>query len=145
MFGSRFGGAPGLLRILALAVLPMFLNNSIPYSMIARRKQLVYVPINLAALGFNVGGNLLLIPHFGAIASAALTGLTEVVVLALSLTAMRRAFGFLPPLRPFLKVSIGLGAACLVYLALSELSYILAAHRVTSRETAVGGSGRYRW
>ncbi|HLZ09883.1 MAG TPA: polysaccharide biosynthesis C-terminal domain-containing protein, partial [Chloroflexota bacterium] len=128
--------APSLLRILSLAVLPMFLNNSIPYSMIARRKQMIYVPINFAALVFNIGGNLLLIPHFGARASAGLTGLTELLVLALSLTAMRCAFGFLPPLQPLIAVFFSLLAACAVYLAASNLSYILGA--VSSLATFAG-------
>jgi O-antigen/teichoic acid export membrane protein len=127
MFGARFVGASGLLRILSLAVLPMFLNNSIPYSMIARRKQVIYVPINAAALIFNVSGNYLLIPHFGSVASAVLTDLTELLVLMLSLTAMRRAFGFLPSLRSF----FGAGAALLVaggaYLVAVQLNYFLAA------------------
>jgi len=56
-----------------------------------------------------------------------LTGLTEVLVLALSLTAMRRSFGYLPTLRPVFGAGLALGTACAVHLAESDLSYPVAA------------------
>lgn len=127
VFGERFVGASGLLRILSLAVLPMFLNNSLPYSMIARRKQAIYVPISAAALVFNVVGNYLLIPHFGSVASAVLTGLTEVLVLSLSLTAMRTTFGFLPSMGSLFGAGASLFVAVGTYLATVSNSYVLAA------------------
>jgi O-antigen/teichoic acid export membrane protein len=99
LFGARFADAPGLLRVLSLAVLPMFLNNVLPYAMIARRRQAVYVAINFVALAVNLGGNVLLIPLFGPFACAWLTVVTECLVLCLSLMAMRRALGFVPTLK----------------------------------------------
>ena len=47
---------------------------------------------NLVAVTVNVAGNLLLIPHFGAWACAALTLLTECVVCAGSLWSLSRRF-----------------------------------------------------
>jgi O-antigen/teichoic acid export membrane protein len=127
MFGARFAGAPSLLRILSLAVLPLFLNNSIPFAMIARQKQNIYVPINAAALLFNFVGNYVLIPHFGSVASAVLTGSTEVLVLALSLAAMRRAFGSLPPLDSLFRTGVALLGGCAFYLLVENSSYPAAA------------------
>ncbi len=98
LFGAHFADAPQLLRVLALAVLPMFLNNVIPYAMIAQRRQAVYVWINLGALALNLGGNVLLIPRFGPLASAWLTVLTEIVVLCSSLAAVWWALRFVPGL-----------------------------------------------
>jgi O-antigen/teichoic acid export membrane protein len=98
LFGARFGDTPPLLRVLSLAVLPMFLNNVIPYAMIAQRRQAVYIWINLGALVVNLGGNLLLIPRFGPLASAWLTVLTECVVLCVSLIAVWSVLRFVPGL-----------------------------------------------
>jgi O-antigen/teichoic acid export membrane protein len=126
LFGQRFVDAPGLLRILSLAIFPMFLNNTIPYAMIARRRQEYYIPINLVALIFNVVGNLVLIPHFGSVASAILTGLTETLVLTMSLAAIWKTMGFLPPLETTAGLGLSLAVGCAIYLVVHPLSSLLA-------------------
>jgi O-antigen/teichoic acid export membrane protein len=64
--------------------------------MIAQRRQAVYVWINLGALIVNLVGNMLLIPRFGAQASAWLTVVTESGVLCVSLIAIWSALHFVP-------------------------------------------------
>jgi len=106
LFGAQFSGAPDLLKVLAIAVPPLFLNSVIPYAMIAQRRQAVYIWINLAALAINLGGNLLLIPRFGAVACAWLTVTTECLVLTLSLSAVWWTLHFVPGLDRVRRVRI---------------------------------------
>ena len=127
IFGVKFVESAGLLRILSLAVLPMFLNAGLQHAIIARRKHVLYLPINAAALVFNVVGNYVLIPHFGSVASAALTGLTEILVLTVTVVAMRRALGMAFSLRPFLGACTAFIVAIVVYLVTVQQNDLLAA------------------
>jgi O-antigen/teichoic acid export membrane protein len=126
LYGSRFAAASGLLRILAFAIFPMLLNNTIPYVMIAQRRQAIYVWINLVAFLLNVGANILLIPTYGATASAWLTAITEAVVLALSLVAIRHTLGFLPPFGIPIRAAASAALACCAYTVTAGLSPVLA-------------------
>jgi O-antigen/teichoic acid export membrane protein len=118
LFGARFGGSGSFLRILAAAVVPMFINAVFPYAMIARRRPAPYVWINVAALTLNVGANLVLIPVYGPTASAWLTVLTEFLVLALSLSTIRRTLGYVPSARPPILAVVAAIVAALAHLAL---------------------------
>ncbi|MEZ4572933.1 MAG: flippase [Thermomicrobiales bacterium] len=71
-----------LLRILVLFAPLSFLNGVFQYVLIAQGKQRDIVPAFAAAVLFNIVGNLLLVPWFGAAAAAALTVLTEIVIFA---------------------------------------------------------------
>ena len=69
-----------LLRILIFFAPLSFLNGVFQYVLIARGQQRQIVPAFAAAVIFNVAGNLLLAPLYGAIAAAVLTVATEVVI-----------------------------------------------------------------
>jgi O-antigen/teichoic acid export membrane protein len=71
-----------LLRILVLFAPLSFLNGVFQYVLVAQGRQRRIIPAFAAAVLFNIAGNLLLVPWFGARASATLTVLTEIVIFA---------------------------------------------------------------
>lgn len=73
--------AATLLRILVWFAPLSFLNGVIQYVLVAAGKQHRIVPAFLAAVAFNFGANLMLVPTYGTRAAAAVTVLTEIVIL----------------------------------------------------------------
>lgn len=81
--GSSFSLAPQALRVLLLS-LPLFFTSSLfLFQMIAQNQQKIVPFIYLAAAVFNVVLNLIFIPDYGFMASAWITGATELLILIL--------------------------------------------------------------
>ncbi len=78
-----------LLRILTLSVPVFFLTSPLMWIYIVFKKQKQLIFIYAAALFFNTLANWYLIPRFGTVASAVLTGLSELVVLVLGYWGVR--------------------------------------------------------
>jgi O-antigen/teichoic acid export membrane protein len=74
--------------------------------------------LNVLALVFNVGLNLLLIPRYGIVAAAIITVASELLILAGSYFLMRRYFNFFPaPRTLFPAIVAAVVMAGLLYLA----------------------------
>ena len=78
---SEYAQAIVPLQILSLSVPIFFITSPLMWDYIALGKQQKLLPIYALGLVSNVVLNLLLIPRFGALAAAATTGLSELIVL----------------------------------------------------------------
>jgi O-antigen/teichoic acid export membrane protein len=94
--GDEFGDAATPLRILLAAGALAWVNGVFGYALIAKDRQMSALWLNLSALAFNVGLNLLLVPRYGIVVAAAVTVASEVLILAGSYVLMRRYFDFFP-------------------------------------------------
>jgi O-antigen/teichoic acid export membrane protein len=94
--GKDFAGAAEPLRILLAAGALAWINGVFGYALIARDRQASALWLNVLALGFNVGLNLVLIPPYGIVAAAIVTVASEIVILLGSYWLMRRYFDFFP-------------------------------------------------
>ena len=80
-----------LLRILIWFAPISFINGVFQYVLVAMNQQRRLVPAFVAAVTFNLVGNMLLVPIYGARASAALTICTEIVIFAALVIVARQA------------------------------------------------------
>jgi PST family polysaccharide transporter len=89
VYGDAYQAASEALRVLSLSIPLFFVNYALTHQVIAWDGQRRYLAITCAALGSNVGANLLLIPAYGMVGAAWATLFTELVVLAGCLLALR--------------------------------------------------------
>ena len=94
--GDDFSGAVEPLRILLAAGALAWVNGVFGLALIAKNRQMSALWLNVVALVFNVGLNLLLIPRYGIVVAAIITVASEVLILGGSYVLMRRYFNFFP-------------------------------------------------
>ncbi len=92
---SSYAHAEGVLRLLAVALLMIFLTNAFFQTLIALNRQRILIRLTAVVLVVNVACNCALIPPFGATGAAYALIASEVISLALSLRAYREV-GRLP-------------------------------------------------
>lgn len=90
--GKEFFPAVLLLRILLGATFFSYLNHLTGYSMVALGEQKKLFQFSLVALAINFFLNLIFIPHFGAIAAAVATILTELSLFVLTKNFLKRKY-----------------------------------------------------
>ncbi|HEU4321662.1 MAG TPA: oligosaccharide flippase family protein [Roseiflexaceae bacterium] len=95
--GDYLPGAADALAILAWFLPLSFLNGLLQYVLIAVNRQGVITRAFAAGAAFNLAANLLAVPRYGLYAAAAITILSELVLLGLFLPALREE-GLVPPL-----------------------------------------------
>jgi O-antigen/teichoic acid export membrane protein len=100
--GEDFEDAAEPLRLLLAAGALAWINGVFGYALIAKERQMSALWLNLSALAFNVGLNLLLVPRYGIVVAAAVTVASEMLILAGSYVLMRRYFDFFPAPRTLL-------------------------------------------
>jgi O-antigen/teichoic acid export membrane protein len=108
--GDEFGDAATPLRILLAAGALAWVNGVFGYALIAKERQMSALWLNLSALAFNVGLNLLLVPRYGIVVAAAVTVASEVLILAGSYVLMRRYFDFFPAPRTLIPALVAAAA-----------------------------------
>lgn len=106
LFGNNYSPSVPVLRVLVWALIPMFLNYGINTFLLARSKERVFVWTGLLCIVVNVSANVLLIPRYSYYAAAAVTILTESVLLLLNLFIIRKTFGFFALPERFWKTSV---------------------------------------
>ena len=90
--GAAFVGDATILLQVAIWYLPLsYLNGVVQYALIAVRQQRRITVAFISGTLVNLGLNLALIPHYGALAAAAVTIVTEVALLVPLVLALRRA------------------------------------------------------
>jgi len=94
VFGSSYHDAAGLLRVLMVAGLVILANNVLAMVLISIRALRRMVLVSLISLIANVAGNVVLVPRYGVSASAWLTVLSEVIVLAYAVGALRHRLDY---------------------------------------------------
>jgi len=108
--GADFADAATPLSILLFAGALSWVNGVFGFALVAKRRQLSALWLNLTALAFNLGLNLLLVPVYGIVVAAVVTVASELVILAGSYPLMRRHFSFFPRLRTLGAALVGAGA-----------------------------------
>jgi O-antigen/teichoic acid export membrane protein len=88
-FGAGFGRTVPALRALALAVPPIFVNCGLLYFFVARDRGTLNMALAAVAALINVGANFVLDRRLGALGAATSTVITEAVLLACCLYALR--------------------------------------------------------
>jgi O-antigen/teichoic acid export membrane protein len=116
--GEGFEDASTPLRILLVAGALAWVNGVFGYALIAKDRQLSALWLNGAALVFNVGLNLALVPVYGIVVAAVVTVASEALILAGSYVLMRRYFDFFPAPRT-------LAPALLAAAAMAALLWLL--------------------
>lgn len=81
--GSDFGPAVGVLRVLMGALFFAYIQHLIGFSLISRGGQKELLGVGLATLVFNIGANWWLIPRWGMMGAAGVTGATEALATGL--------------------------------------------------------------
>lgn len=94
--GPIFTGSVLVLRILVFATIVAYFNHLTGYMLIALGKQKVSLIIAILALVWNLGLNIIFIPHFSYLAAAVITIATEGLVLILTSFYLARNFSFFP-------------------------------------------------
>jgi O-antigen/teichoic acid export membrane protein len=88
-FGQRYLGAVPVMRILMLAGLLALGSNVTGIVLMSKGIVGPQILFNAISLVVNVTGNILLVPHYGVIASAWLTVISEAIVLSYGLVILR--------------------------------------------------------
>jgi O-antigen/teichoic acid export membrane protein len=123
--GSDFEDAATPLRILLVAGALAWVNGVFGYALIAKDRQLSALWLNGAALAFNVGLNLLLVPRYGIVVAAVVTVASEILILAGSYVLMRRYFEFFPVPRTLLPALVAAAVMAGLLWALDDAPVLL--------------------
>src|SRR5882672_8578913 len=87
--GPAYHDSALAMKILAWAVVPMFLNNGMNTLLLARNRELVFLRVASVCLVANLTANLLLIPRFSFVAAAGVTIFTELLLFAQNVFLIR--------------------------------------------------------
>jgi O-antigen/teichoic acid export membrane protein len=119
-FGSGYGAAVPLVRILSAAAAITLLTNLLGTLLIARSIVRPMIIQNAAAIVFNVAGNVVLAPRYGVIASAWLTVATELIVCGGALYLLRGSLGLGSVIGAGLRPAVAVAGLAATGLALSS-------------------------
>jgi len=81
--GEEFKTSVGILRILIVAMVFVYYNHLIGFTLISKGRQKEMLKLGLVVMLFNISANLVFIPIFGVYGAAGVTGLTEALSLGL--------------------------------------------------------------
>jgi O-antigen/teichoic acid export membrane protein len=99
LYGSGFGPSVAVFTVLALTVVPVYLNTAIGYILIASRRQLIWTAVMACAGIINAVANVILIRQFqersgnGALGAATALAITEVAIMVTGLLLIRGVIG----------------------------------------------------
>ena len=94
LLGNSFAESTPVLRILIWATIPMFVNFGLNTFLLARSHEKKFLRTTVVCAVVNIAANLILIPRFSYFAAAAVTILTEAVLLVQNVIIIRRTRGF---------------------------------------------------
>jgi O-antigen/teichoic acid export membrane protein len=95
VLGNSYAACRPILRLLIWATIPMFLNYGLNTFLLARDKERAFLRTSSICAIANIVLNLLLIPRFGYYAAAAVTIVTEGLLLIQNLAIIRKTFDFI--------------------------------------------------
>lgn len=100
VLGKSYAASIPILRLLVWAAIPMFLNYGLNTFLLAREKERAFLWTSSICAIANIALNLLLIPRYSYYAAAAVTIVTECLLLTQNLLIIRKKFAFVAlPLR----------------------------------------------
>jgi O-antigen/teichoic acid export membrane protein len=120
ILGAKFLLSAIPLRILIWATIPMFLNFGLNTILLASGREKVFMRTAAICTVVNVIANLLLVPRFSFVAAAAVTVLTECVLLLQNLFLLRGIIGKIPVPGVLIPTSTSFVAVVLAALALQH-------------------------
>lgn len=125
--GAGFLESANVLRILVFALVFIFFGNFFNAVLIAGNKQKKLTLILLVVAIFNIICNLIFIPKFSYLASATISVLTEMIVVAGTFYFVFRELNYLPRVEKFWRI-LGSGAVMIIFFWLfSEMNFFLLA------------------
>jgi O-antigen/teichoic acid export membrane protein len=122
LFGSEFEEAAQALPLLIAAMVPVSLGYVLGMLVIVTGTQRRFLIVACAGLAFNVALNLALIPIWGFVAAAAVTLLTEVLVVSLTWPIVRPRLGVHLDLERIWRIAIAAGVTVALLSVLRALS-----------------------
>jgi O-antigen/teichoic acid export membrane protein len=93
LLGARYVDSVPVLKILIWATIPMYMNFALNIGLLAMGCERIFMVTSAVCLAVNFFGNLVLIPMFSWRGAAALTIVTELVLLAQNIYWIRREMG----------------------------------------------------
>jgi O-antigen/teichoic acid export membrane protein len=117
---SDFEPAANTLRIVGVAIFPLWLALLSSYTLLSMEKQVTLLWIGLTALAVNVTANILLIPSMSNEGSAVATLVTEITALTLMLVAIRRQLHYVTSFRVTLRMAPILAMAGLAAMTVAQ-------------------------
>jgi O-antigen/teichoic acid export membrane protein len=121
LLGPQYADSAKALKILIWVVIFRYANYALNIAFLAVGRERVFVSTSLTCLAVNLAGNLLLIPRFGWRAAAAVTILTEAVLLVQNLYWMRHTRTTLALPGGVVRTSLAFGVLLAVTLAAGSL------------------------
>jgi len=106
VLGPGYKGSGAVLKILVWAIIPMFFNYVLNTILLAKNQERVFLRTASVCTVVNVTANLVLIPYYSYYAAAAVTILTEIVLLVQNLALVHRSLGYIPMPRLALRNSL---------------------------------------
>ncbi len=111
VLGPSYAASASVLKILVWATVPSFLGCASLTFLLAKGKERPLIWMTASCMAFNIVANVLLIPRFSYHAAAAVTVLTELLLLAQNLYVVRRSFKQLVLPRHGLSMTLAFAAA----------------------------------
>jgi O-antigen/teichoic acid export membrane protein len=94
--GPGYQGSATVLKILAWATIPTFMNYALNIFLLARNQERVFLRTAAVCTVVNIVANLVLIPRYSYFAAAAVTILTEIVLLGQNVFLIHKSVGYVP-------------------------------------------------
>ncbi|HLZ00309.1 MAG TPA: oligosaccharide flippase family protein [Candidatus Angelobacter sp.] len=121
ILGQHFAMSATALKILIWAAIPAFLNHALNTLLLAAHREKVFLWTASICTIFNCGANVLLIPRFSWVAAAAVTILTEMLLLLQNCFLMQKYFGHQVLPQHWPRITIVFAAAFALLIALSRV------------------------
>jgi O-antigen/teichoic acid export membrane protein len=122
---GNFEPSIALLRVLSVALMIMFMGNIFGFALIALSRQRVLAVLYGFLVVFNISANALLVPSFGAIASAWVTVATEAIAMITAARIVYAAAPYKVPLFSMLFAILGAGVSVYVGSILPAFVHII--------------------
>jgi O-antigen/teichoic acid export membrane protein len=96
ILGPGYHDSAAVLKILAWATIPTFMNYALNIFLLARNQERVFLRTAAVCTVLNISANLVLIPRYSYFAAAAVTILTEIVLLGQNVFLIHKSVGYVP-------------------------------------------------
>jgi O-antigen/teichoic acid export membrane protein len=121
ILGEHFAASASALKILIWAGIPAFLNHALNTLLLSAHREKAFLWTASICTIFNCSANILLIPRFSWVAAAAVTVLTELLLLLQNCFLMQKYFGRQVLPQHWLRITIVFAAAFALLMALRRV------------------------
>lgn len=126
ILGESYAESTNILRLLVWAAIPMFINYGLNTFLLARDRERVFLRTSAVCAIANITLNLAFIPRYSFYAAAAITIVTELILLAQNIIIIRKKFDFVAlPQRLWFTAGILLSLVAVAQVASRHISPLL--------------------